>query len=279
MERQSLGFCRRLARAMYIVIHFGEWLIPASQEIQRRLINIRQELEASIEILEKEARKFQLSLTRTKLSTCDFKGTSFTWYTFQLSMPFDYEVGELLARVKNFAGILTLPQSFRLGFELGFIGKHVTYRTSGKKWKLHVSGATHLARGGEHIIFFDTEFLEKAHDHKVGFTLGHELLHSVLNVDDKGLTNMGHEFYQGNMKLLEEEGLRLRQEAFPFFKILHRNVANLINTSIVQEQIRLLDGIIMKSYSELHFPFPSNFQMRGTVKCPLCSVPMEFIMS
>lgn len=278
MERQSLGFCRRLARAMYIVLHFGEWLTPTSHEIQRRLINIRQELEASIDILEKEAQKFQLSLTRTKLSTRDFMGTSFTWYTFQLSMPFDYEVRELLSRVKNFAGILTLPETFRLGFELGFIGKHVTYRTSGKKWKLHVSGATHLARGDEHIIFFDIEFLEKAHHHKIGFTLGHELLHTVLNVDDKGLRNMDHEFYQGNTKLLEEEGLRLRQEPFPFFKVLHRNVANLINTSIMQEQIRLLDTIL-KSYSELNFPFPPNSQTKGTVKCPLCNVPMEFIVS
>jgi len=84
MERQSWGFCRRLARAMYIVLHSGEWLSPTSLEIQRRLISMRQRLEASIDILEKEAPKFQLSLTRTKLSTRDFMGTFFTWFTFQL---------------------------------------------------------------------------------------------------------------------------------------------------------------------------------------------------
>lgn len=278
MERHSWRFCRKLARAMYIVHHYGEWLTPTRLEMQT-LFSMRQQLEAFINILEEKAPRFQLSLTRTRLSTRDFYDKFLTWYTFQLSTPLPFEISELLAHVKNFTGIQTLPRAFRLGFEIGFIGKHATYRTSGNKWKLHVSGATHLAQNDQHTICFGIEFLQKAHNHKIGDSLGHELLHAVLNVDDKGLGKMDLKFYLENKKLLEKEGLRLRQKALPFFEVFHQNVLNLIETRIVQKQTGLLDEINLKAYSELNLPFSPNSLMKGNVKCPLCNVPMEFIVS
>jgi len=273
MERQSWRFCRKLARAMYIVHHYGEWLTPTRLEMQA-LFSMGQQLEAFINILEEEAPRFQLSLTRTRLSTRDFYGNFLTWYTFQLSTPFPFEISELLVHIENFTGIQTLPRAFRLGFEIGFIGNHATYRTSGNKWKLHVSGATHLAQNNKHTICFGIEFLQKAHNHKIGDSLGHELLHAVLNVDDKGLGKTDLKFYLENTKLLEKEGLRLRLKALPFFKVFYRCVLDLIETRIVQKQIGLLDEINLKAYSKLNLPFSHNSLMKGNVKCPFCKEKM-----
>ncbi|TET20990.1 hypothetical protein E3J74_00315 [Candidatus Bathyarchaeota archaeon] len=278
MRQQALSFCRKLARAVYIRNYCKEWLPQIDSETQERLIVIRRQVETVIDGVKREASKFQLRCERVQLLTVGADNTPITWYTFQLTNPFSFRVDKLLSSVKKFTGA-TLPKRFKLQFEMGFIGKHVTYRTTNNVWKIHVSGANHLAVSDVHTISFDIEYVENAHPHLIGFDLGHEMLHSLLKIRDKDLGGLDYKFYKSNENLLENESLRFMKSIFSKSGDFFRKVSNLINTPILRSLTKTLDMIISDVYLELNFPFPPDFVMKGNIICHLCGSPIEIIMS
>lgn len=278
VRQQALSFCRKLARAVYIRNHCKEWLTQISSETQEKLTGIRTQVEKVIDDVKKEASKFQLRCERTQLLTVGVDNTPITWYSFQLTNSFNFKVDKILSLVKNFARV-TIPKRFRLQFEIGFIGKHVTYRTTNNVWKIYVSGANHLAVNDVHTICFDIEYVENAHPHSIGFDLGHELLHSLLKIRDKDLGDLDFKFYRSNKNLLENEGLRFMKSVFSRSSDFFRKVSNFTNTPIIRSATKTLDMIISDACLNLNFPFSPDFRMKGNVKCHLCGSPIEIIMS
>jgi hypothetical protein len=278
VRQQALSFCRKLARAMYIQNHYNEWLLQVNSEILERLKAIRTQVEAVIGDVKKEAPKFQLRCERTQVLTVGVDNIPTTWYNFQLTNSFNFKVDKLLSLVEKFAGV-TVPKRFKLQFEIGFIGKHVTYRTTNNIWKIHVSGARHLAVNDVHTLFFDIEYVENAHPHLIGFDLGHELLHSLLKIRDKDMEDLDFKFYESNKNLLENEGFRFMKGVFFKSDDFFKRVSNLTNTPILRSVIKTLDSVISDAYLNLNFPFSPDFTMKGDVPCHLCGSPLEFVMS
>jgi len=278
MRQQALGFCRKLARAVYIRNHYSEWLPQIDSEAQERLTAIRTQVEAVIDDVKKEASKFQLRCERTQLLTVGADNIPITWHTFQLTNPFNFRVDKLLSLVKKFAGV-TLSKRFKLQFEIGFIGKHVTYRTTNNVWKIHVSGANHLAVNDVHTVSFDIEYVENAHPHLIGFDLGHEMLHSLLKIRDKDLGDLDFKFYRSNKNLLENEGLRFMKSVFSKSSDFFDRVSNFTNTPILRSVTKTLNMILSDAYLNLNFPFSPDFRIKGNVPCHLCGSPIEIIMS
>ena len=278
MRQQALSFCRKLARAVYIRNHYNEWLPQINSKKQERLTTIRTQVETLIDDVRKEASKYQLRCERMQLLTVGADNIPITWYTFQLTNSFNFKVDKLLSLVKKFAGV-TVPKRFKLQFEIGFIGKHVTYRTTNNVWKIHVSGANHLAVNVVHTICFDIEYVENAHPHSIGFDLGHELLHSLLKIRDKDLGDLDFQFYRRNKNLLENEGLRFMKSVFSKSSDFFKKVSNLTNTPILRSVTKTLDMIISDAFLNLNFPFSPDSRMKGNVICYLCGSPVEVIMS
>ena len=278
MRQQALSFCRKLARAIYIRNYCNEWLHQINSKTQERLIDIRTQVETMIDNIKREASRFQLTCERTQLSTVGKDDIPITWYTFQLTNPFNFKVEELISLAKKFSGV-TLPKKFKLQFEMGFIGKHVTYRTTNNTWKIHVSGANHLAVNDVHTISFDIEYVENAHPHLIGFDLGHEMLHSLLKIRDKDLGDLDLRFYRSNKNLLEDEGLRFMKRVFSKSNDFFSRVSNLTNTPALRSVAKILDMILSDAYLNLNFPFSPDFRMKGKVPCHLCGSPIKIIMS
>ena len=278
VRQQALSFCRKLARAVYIGNYYNEWLPQVSSEILERLKAIRTQVEAVIDDVRKEASKFQLRCERTQLLTIGVDNIPTTWYSFQLTSPFNFKADKLLSLVKKFTGV-TVPKRFKLQFEIGFIGKHVTYRSTNNIWKIHVSGVRHLAVNDVHTLFFDIEYVEYAHPHLIGFDLGHELLHSLLKIRDKDMGDLDFKFYRSNKNLLENEGLRFMKSVFSKSDDFFKKVSNLTSTPILRTVTKTLDRVISDAYLNLNFPFSPDFRMKGNVICHLCGSPIEVIMS
>jgi len=279
VRQQALIFCRKLARAIYIRNHYNEWLPQVDSEMKKELTTLRTQLETVIDDVKKEASRFQLRCERVQLLTVGVDNVLITWYTFQLTNPFSFQVDELLSKVEKFAAV-TIPEKFKIQFEIGFIGKHCTCRTTNNSWKIHVSGASHQAAADDvHTIFFDIESVENAHSHLVGFNLGHELLHSLLKIGDKDLGDLDFRFYRTNENLLENEGLRFMKSVFSSSSDFFRKVSNLTNTPVLRSATQTLDMIISDAYLNLDFPFSPDFRMKGDAPCHLCGSPIEVIMS
>ena len=278
VRQQALSFCRKLARAVYIRNHSNEWLPQIDSKEQERLATIRTQVEALIDDVRKEASKYQLRCERMQLLTVGADNIPITWYTFLLTTSLNFKVDKLLSLVEKFAGV-TVSKRFRLQFEIGFVGKHVTYRTTNNVWKIHVSGANHLAVNDVHTISFDIECVENAHPHSIGFDLGHEMLHSLLQIRDKDLGDLDFKFYRSNKNLLENEGLRFMKSVFSKSIDFFRKVSSLTNTPILRSATRTLDMIISEAYLNLDFPFSPDFRMKGTVTCNICGSPIEIVVS
>ena len=278
MRKQALSFCRKLARAMYIHNHHNEWLLHANSKTLEGLRVIKTQVEPMIDDVKKEASKFQLKCERIQLSTVGADDIPITWYTFQLANSFNFKADKLLSLAKKFSGV-TVPKRFKLQFEIGFIGKHATYRTTNNVWKIHVSGASHLEVNDMHIVFFDIEYVENAHPPLIGFDLGHELLHSLLKIRDKDMGNLDFRFYRSNKNLLEKEGLRFMKGVFSKSDDFSKRVSNLTNTPILRSVTKTLDRVISDAYLNFNFPFPPDFKMKGDVPCRLCGSPIEIVMS
>ena len=278
VRQQALSFCRKLARAMYIQNHYNEWLPQVNSETLERLKAIRTQVEAVIDDVKKEAPKFQLRCERTQVLTVGVNNIPTTWYNFQLTNSFDFKADKLLSLVKKFSGV-TVPKRSKLQFEIGFIGKHATYRSTNNVWKIHVSGARHLAVNDVHTLFFDIEYIENAHPHLIGFDLGHELLHSLLKIRDKDMGNLDFKLYRSNKNLLENQGLRFMESVFSQSSDFFKKVSNFTNTPILRTVTKTLDRIISDAYLNLNFPFSPDFRMKGNVICHLCGSPIEVIMS
>jgi len=278
MRQQALSFCRKLARALYIGNHYIEWFPRIDSEAQERLRTVKTQVDALIDDVKKEASKFQLRCERVQLLTVGVGNIPTTWYTFQLTNSFDFKFDKLFSVVKKFSGV-RVPKKFELQFDIGFMGKHVTYRTTNNVWKIHVSGANHFEIDDLHTISFDIEYVENAHVHLIGFDLGHEVLHSLLKIRDKDMGDLDFKLYKSNKNLLEKEGLRFMQSVFSKSSDFFQKVSNMTNTPILRSVTKALDLIISDAYLNLDFPFAPDFRMKGDVTCHLCGSPIEIIMS